>query len=623
MKKFTLIIIFAFFSCITSEASLSVAQTAAQTTEDEVYSHYLDKIFGIESRFHSLPKDVQYMILSYLPNPFRPVRPRKVREIKHDGLKLGYCCDPTLCKSGKEVIIFSRATFFLEALDGSYRSEPVSFTFRIHSYAFNNDHSKMVIISVDHIHEITLNNYAVVSMNSINSPDVEQFYHAKAQYIPDGSIIIATSRKEIFRWDPTTPTIEKLTETRAVEGAGERRTLDYCIHPKGHNVIYCEGSFNTADRKGPPLEVFTIENKKWKTLGTDALNLSGKTSKIAYNSDGSMLLVNDETASYYYHKAHEEDKYTIPRAMGRCFTLLRVYDLTGDKPKEIGKPIPARNTGKQNADNFAYAGFTQNDRYIYAKTSRSGTNFIEIYSINKRNCLLELPEACNICLVDDTGQYCIAIGPVTGSYSPHIWQTNPSWMSHNSFVGRPNTLREYLLMAYLHSLGAYGITLDKNGLRPQIQYKERISSVEKGPQDEELNQIVETYNSLEPIVRSYFHNNYDSFDELEESMADSEAFTADTEPFMVELAIPIADLGSPKTNQEAPAAKLATPMSDPAASMFENVKTLKLLTFLAILAYTGSIMKEKYSSKKGSTSGSDFLGDFLLNVNNIENKENS
>ena len=519
MKKLVYIsFLLGLLSCVESEASLAVAQTATQTDEEKVYTHYLDELFGIESRFHGLPKDVQYMILSYLPNPFRPVRPRNVREIKHDGLELSYCCKPTLSKSGKEVIIFSGKAFFLEALDGSYRSDPVSFpVFVIKKYAFNDDHSKMVIVTLDHIHDITLNNYTVVSMNSIDLPDIGTVNGLKVGYHEDGSILLATFYKEVFQWYTNTRIIEKLTETRAVEGAGGRRTLDYCIHPKGHNVIYCEGSFNTADRKGPPLEVFTIENKKWKTLGTDALNLSGKTSKIAYNSDGSMLLVNDETASYYYHKAHEEDKYTIPRAMGRCFTLLRVYDLTGDKPKEIGKPIPARNTGKQNADNFAYAGFAQNDKYIYAKTSRNGTNFIEIYSINKRNCLLELPAACNICLMDNTGSYFIAIGPVTGSYSPHIWQTNPSWMSHDSFVGRSNTLREYLLMAYLHSLGAYGITLDNNGLRSQIQYKDRFSSVEKGPQDEELNQLVETYNSLEPIVKSYFHNYYDAFDDPKDS----------------------------------------------------------------------------------------------------------
>lgn len=83
-----------------SESTGQVVQLSTTITEEEVYAHYLDKIFGVYSIFHNLPKDVQYVILSYLPNPFRPVRPTKVRKITHDQLIVLKSFTPLLSMPG-------------------------------------------------------------------------------------------------------------------------------------------------------------------------------------------------------------------------------------------------------------------------------------------------------------------------------------------------------------------------------------------------------------------------------------------------------------------------------------------------------------------------------------------
>jgi len=522
-------------------------QTKAE--KEPIYSHYLDRIFGIESRFHQLPKDVQYIILSFLPNPFRPLKPRKIRGITYKSSSFMSYLKPTFTKSGKEIFFCTSDGFFLEALDGSYRTDSVIFDHGINSYALNDDHTKMVIISANYIHEITLDNYTVIDKHSVASPDVKMFHFAKVRYMPNGTIIIVTDCKEVFRWDPTTPNIEKLTKTPSVENSGAGLETDHCIHPQGLNVIFAGENH---------LSVFDLVKKEWSTINADTLNLSGEARGVVYNTDGSKLLVKDYTKSLYYGKPIIDGKNIRPRPLYQCFALIRVYDFISGTPKAIGKPI----TGS----NFYDIGFTADGAFIYGQESYSGQ--MKIYSAETQNCLLALSKSKNVCLIDPNKKHFVTMRRRrTKAKNPFIWEANPSWVKFDSFVGRKNTLRQYFFIAFLQSLGDLGLSINKKGLYALPKRAKRFLIVNGGPDQEELSQIVEVYNSFEEPAQEYFHNKYHALDNLKGSKVDL-------------------------------------------------IKALKLLTLIAIIGYTGNIVKNKYAPKKGNK-GSRFLGGFLVEIEKI------
>ena len=547
MKQLIPFILFiSLMPCVESEASES---TLVKLTEEKVYDHYLDELFTLESRFHLLPKDIQYLILSYLPNPFRPINPQNMREIVYEDLGLGILSlPPVLTRSEDAVLIFRGRGFLIESLDGSYRSEPILLPFDYCGYALNDDHTKMVILSTAGICEFTLDEKYIPTLTArIDLPEIKRMVRSDIKYLSNDAILFVTGYKEVVIWDSTRTTIEKITTTPPTEHFyGDRWK---CIHPQGLHILYGDDQV---------INIFDIVTRKWGTVEGLKLVSSSKIISLSYNNNGSFLLVREE----YQTPCLCPDK-TYPKL--RAFE----WDVTGEKPVEVVRSTRASgNPIYTSHDNFFYIGESE-EFSIWNPTEMSerecAYELVRILSSKTKQCLvaLEYDEFAKHVLIDKTFRYIIADNRRT----LRIWQANQSWVEADEYNNRSYLLSDYLFVRYLHFLGRSGLTLNKNGLCVQQKFADRFSSLQGGPNQEEVGQLLDTYNSFEEPVKEYLRHKYGVLSSSE-------------------------GMSSTKSN------------------------LLKLLTFAAVIGYAGTIMKYKYASKKREDLSSCRLGDALVEENN-------
>ncbi len=547
-----LILVVGLIHFVGSEASES---TLAKPADEKAYEYYVDEMFELQSRFHRLPRDIQFLILSYLPSPFRPVHPKNVRELLYEELALGTtitALPPTLTRSGKEVLIVGYRSYLLEPLDGSYRSEPIPFPIPCVNYALNDDHTKMVIVSQEGICELRLNDdYAIVASMVVDLPDIKEIQWSKVKYLSDESILLVSGYKEIVRWEPGTSTFEKLTTTPASEAYYTTRY--FAIHPQGRNVVYCDGAV---------LSIFDVATREWGVVEGLELASSSNLRSVSYNSDGSSLLVKElyESPHPFSHK---------PGFSYRSEYRVLKLDTTGEKILEILWLVEVdRNSAYTSDDKFFYVGgdekFSTWDM-PKGKTDEYAYDLLRIFSSKTNRCLLAMfsNDRTEHVLIDSLWRYIVSVN----GKKVRIWEVNPVWSDADVYMGRSNLLRQDIFVRYLHFLGRYGLTLSENGLCAQPKYANRFTLVEGGPTQEEMGQLLETYNSFEEPEKEYFYRKYGA-------------------------------------------------LSLPEGTKLNQGKLLKLLTFAAIIGYAGSIMKNRYTSKKQNNLGSRTLGDLLVEEHN-------
>ncbi len=463
-----------------------------EETEDPICEHYLDEVFGIDSRIHLLPKDIQFYILSFLPNPFRPIRVTKCRQIFPTEEIRSYTHEPVLSVSGKEVVVVADKFLLREALDGSHRYEPVDLGVYVSSFAFNSDHTKMAVKSLHKFYEFTLNNYAFVGSVAIDIPQDINCIGVQLQYLPDEKVMIVNCQKDVLSWAPAVGTIERLW----VEPDKGNYSKMPAIHPQGLNVVFAEDTY---------LRLFDCETREWHTVEGLELEEGDEFESVAYNNDGTVLLTHE------YYKRDEE----------QC-NRYRQLKLTGTTVEPSHLPVPV----------YFGASYSSNDHYLYCEqvatfdswTAVKNGYFLEeethvcyFYSSKSRVCLFTISEddTFRLCLIDPSLRYMIS----SNQSNVHIWQLDPSWASLEEVFTRSNSLRQYLFIRYLHLLGRYGISLDEKGLKVFSKAKNKLSAIKRGPQKGQLDQLIEVYESFDDSTKGYLNRKYEAFEQDEKAIS--------------------------------------------------------------------------------------------------------